>query len=124
MPSERPEGSSSDPTLPAHIGDRYRVVRELGRGGMAAVFECVDDVTGKALAVKRLHPERAGDEHLLRLFELEFHTLAQLAHPRIVAVYDYENSRDGAFYSMELLAGDDLRQPSTQDWRSVCKLLC
>jgi hypothetical protein len=107
--------------LPERIGQRYRVVRALGRGGMASVYEAIDEVTGKRLAVKQLH---ASDAHLARLFELEFHTLTQLAHPRVVAVYDYHNHGDGACYSMELLDGGDLREQQALPWREICALLC
>ncbi|HEY2736520.1 MAG TPA: protein kinase, partial [Polyangiales bacterium] len=107
--------------LPERIGQRYRVVRALGRGGMACVYEAIDDVTGKRLALKQL---RATDGHMARLFELEFHTLTQLAHPRVVAVYDYHNQGDGACYSMELLDGGDLREQQALSWREICALLC
>ncbi|HKP62758.1 MAG TPA: protein kinase [Polyangiales bacterium] len=110
--------------LPERIGQRYRVVRLLGRGGMASVYEVIDEVTGKHLAVKQLHAHRAAaDGHLARLFEREFHTLTQLAHPRVVAVYDYQNQSEGACYSMELLDGGDLREQQTLPWREVCSLL-
>jgi hypothetical protein len=111
--------------LPERIGQRYRVVRELGRGGMASVYEVLEEATGKRLAVKQLHAHRtAEDEHLVRLFELEFHTLTQLAHPRVVAVYDYQKHNDGASYSMELLDGGDLREHQPLAWKLVCALLC
>jgi Protein kinase domain/AAA ATPase domain len=110
---------------PSQIGDRYRVVRTLGHGGMASVYECVDEATGKHLAIKQLHAHRAGgDGHIARLFELEFHTLTQLAHPRVVSVYDYQKRADGAFYTMELLDGDDLRGQHSLPWKVVCSLLC
>jgi hypothetical protein len=107
--------------LPERVGQRYRVVRALGRGGMASVYEVIDEATGKRLALKQL---RAGDAHQARLFELEFHTLTQLAHPRVVAVYDYHNQGDGACYSMELLDGGDLREQQALSWREICALLC
>jgi hypothetical protein len=119
-------GTVEEPAeLPERIGQRYRVVRALGRGGMASVYEVVEEATGRRLAVKQLHAHRAAaNAHLARLFELEFHTLTQLAHPRVVAVYDYQNHGDGACYSMELLDGGDLREQQALPWRDVCALLC
>src|SRR4051794_22838533 len=88
-------------TLPERIGPRYRVLSGLGRGGMACVYEVLEEATGRRLAVKQLHAHRALDDgHLTRLFELEFHTLTQLAHPRVVAVYDYQGLSEGPCYSM------------------------
>jgi hypothetical protein len=111
--------------LPAMIGERYRVVRLVGRGGMALVYEAVDEATGKHLAVKQFSPRHGvGDGQMARLFASEFHTLTQLAHPRVVAVYDYQTAPEGAFYTMELLDGGDLREEKTLPWQVVCALLC
>jgi tetratricopeptide (TPR) repeat protein len=111
--------------LPAMIGERYRVVRLVGRGGMALVYEAVDEATGKHLAVKQFSPRHGvGDGQMARLFASEFHTLTQLAHPRVVAVYDYQTAPEGAFYTMELLDGGDLREEKALPWQVVCALLC
>lgn len=64
--------------ITTYLGERYRIARVLGRGGMASVYEAVDEATGRRVAVKRLHPHRAtGDGQMARLFEMEFHTLSQ-----------------------------------------------
>jgi hypothetical protein len=111
--------------LPERIGPRYRVLSGLGRGGMACVYEVLEEATGRRLAVKQLHAHRALDDgHLTRLFELEFHTLTQLAHPRVVAVYDYQGLSEGPCYSMELLDGGDLQEQGVLPWRQVCALFC
>jgi tRNA A-37 threonylcarbamoyl transferase component Bud32 len=127
--AKAPEGrtAAQEPpaALPGRIGQRYRVLSELGRGGMASVYEVLEEATGRRLAVKQLHAHRALDDgHLARLFELEFHTLTQLAHPRVVAVYDYQGLTEGACYSMELLDGGDLQEQGALPWRQVCALLC
>jgi hypothetical protein len=116
---------TDEASQPAVIGERYRVVRALGRGGMASVYEAVDEATGRRVAVKQfLFCRSDGDGQMARLFEMEFHILAQLAHPRIVAVYDYQKLTRGAFYTMELLDGDDLREQQILPWKVVCALLC
>ena len=56
----------------------------IGRGGMGDVYRVRDEVTGRELALKRLRRERGGRGRSLALFEREFHTLAQLAHPCII----------------------------------------
>lgn len=108
--------------LPERLSERYRVIRELGRGGHATVYEAIDEVTGQRLAIKQLHARHAtGDTQVARLFELEFHTLRQLAHPRVVAVYDFHGP--AACYTMELLDGEDLREQEPMPWRAVCALM-
>ncbi|HKP58030.1 MAG TPA: serine/threonine-protein kinase [Polyangiales bacterium] len=111
-------------STPALIGERYHVEKLLGRGGMAAVFQVRDAVSGRVLALKRLLDALAGDGQVARLFEQEFWTLSQLVHPRIIEVYDYQTDEHGPFYTMELLSGGDLRRRSPIGWREVCRLLC
>ncbi len=125
MADRTPRALNEPPAaLPERIGPRYRVLGELGRGGMASVYEVLEEATGRRLAVKQLHAHRAlEDSHLARLFELEFHTLTQLAHPRVVAVFDYQGLSEGACYSMELLDGGDLQEGGVLPWRQVCALL-
>ena len=107
------------------IGDRYQIVRKLGRGGMAAVYEVCDRVTGACVALKRL--ELAGPaqrlDHVAELFEREFVIMSRLAHPRIVEVYDYGHDRDRPFYTLELLDGGDLHQMAPVPWRQACTIL-
>jgi tetratricopeptide (TPR) repeat protein len=104
------------------IDGRYRVLEVLGEGGMGTVYRVHDERTGKELALKRLL-SRGTDDLVARLFEREFHTLSELAHPRIIAVYDYGVDASGAFYTMELLEGQDLRALGKIDWRKACALL-
>src|SRR5882672_7683007 len=76
---------------PEQIGGRYRVIKTLGRGGMAGVHLVEDGSTGRMLALKRLvtDPSHRHYSEMAALFEREFHTLVQLSHPRIVEVYDF-----------------------------------
>src|SRR5215471_7184337 len=106
------------------VGGRYHLVRELGRGGVASVHEARDAVSGRRIALKRIlaRGETLDDRRALELFEREFHTLAQLVHPRIVEVYDYALDDAGPFYTMELLDGGDLQQLVPIDWRRACSI--
>jgi tetratricopeptide (TPR) repeat protein len=96
----------------------------IGQGGMATVYEVVDQHSGRRLALKRLHrledPRR--QRRGLQLFEREFHTLAHLAHPRVVEVYDYGVDELGPYYTMELLDGGDLHRLAPAPWRQACAL--
>jgi hypothetical protein len=106
------------------LAGRYECIRELGGGGMAVVYEVLDRVSGRRLAFKRLHigmlQER--QKRARALFEREFHTLAQLAHPRIVEVYDFGIDDAGPYYTMELLDGGDLQQLAPVDPARLCAI--
>lgn len=106
-----------------YIADRYRIEEQLGRGGMAAVYRVFDEATHKESALKLLNKDASESGHLSSLFEREFHTLAQLAHPRIIEVYDFGVDTQGAYYTMELLDGADLRTLAPLDWKQACALL-
>src|SRR5204862_6486532 len=108
----------------ATIGGRYRVLAEIGRGGMAIVYRVQDTRSGALFArkrgVARDHKRRARRQALLAR---EYHTLCQLAHPRIIEVYDYGVDGDGPYYVMELLDGSDLGASGKVPFREACALL-
>jgi hypothetical protein len=110
---------------PVHlIGGRYRVERILGQGGMAVVYEALDTSTGQRRAIKCLvaSDDPRKQQRSTELFEREFHVLSQLAHPRIVSVFDYGVEGTTPHYTMELLDGGDLQQLAPIEWRKACKL--
>src|SRR5262245_7750478 len=108
--------------VPERIGERYAVSALLGRGGMAQVYRAVDTASAREVALKQLLlPDDATTRaDLAALFEREFHTLAQLSHPRVIEVYDYGVTPTGPYYTMELLDGGDLRERSPMPWREAC----
>jgi len=116
---QRPESTQKLNT----IADRYRVIDRLGRGGIAEVYRVVDEATDKHVALKILLQEASQKPHLAGSVEREIHTLAQLAHPRVIEVYDYGLHLDRAYYTMELLDGSDLRKLAPIEWRKACGLL-
>ncbi|HEY6558467.1 MAG TPA: protein kinase [Polyangiaceae bacterium] len=99
------------------------MLRLLGTGGMACVYEVVDDERNTTVALKRLLPESARDRRATLLFRREYATLTQLVHPFIVRAYDYGVDGDLPYYTMELLSGDDLRALAPLPWQSACSLL-
>ena len=106
------------------VAGRYQIEEMLGRGGMAAVYRVRDLRTGNAIALKRGYardPLRAQSRRAV--LEREYHTLAQLAHPRIIEVFDYGVDERGPYYTMELLGGGDLSGRGAWPWKEVCALL-
>ncbi|MBV9544356.1 MAG: protein kinase, partial [Chloroflexi bacterium] len=94
------------------LGGRYRLLREVARGGMAAVWEAHDTVLDRPVAVKVLHPQFADEPEFLERFRREARAAASLSHPNIVPIFDV--GEDAAsrtpFIVMELVRGENLKQ--------------
>ncbi|HVH42264.1 MAG TPA: serine/threonine-protein kinase, partial [Labilithrix sp.] len=88
---------------------KYRVAREIGRGGMAAVYEAEQLSLGKKVAVKVLASELAASTIVIERFFREARAAASVRSPYIVDVYDSGRLDDGRpFITMELLEGESL----------------
>jgi eukaryotic-like serine/threonine-protein kinase len=90
----------------AILSRRFRLMQELGRGGMGAVYaaEMVD--TGQLVAVKIIHPHFIGDIQVLQRFLEEGRTCMRLDHPNILRVHECNTAEDGSSYLvMDLLEG-------------------
>jgi len=93
------------------LQDRYRIVRQLGAGGMGAVYEAIDERLQVTVAIKETF---AVDERLRRQFEREARLLAQLNHPALPRVSDYFTEDGRVFLVMQFIGGDDLAQVISQ----------
>ena len=121
MRSERVEGFRTGELVAGGL----RVEALLGQGGTGAVYRVKDERSGRKLALKQLQPPVDERRALVTpQFEREYHTLAQLAHPRIIEVHDYGFEHGSAYYTMELLDGDDLHERGKLPWQKACALLC
>ncbi|HEX6730768.1 MAG TPA: protein kinase [Pyrinomonadaceae bacterium] len=89
---------------------RYRIVRQLGQGGMGAVYEAIDERLDTTVALKET---LFTDERLRRQFEREARLLARLHHPALPRVSDHFSEVDGQFLVMQYIAGDDLAEMMT-----------
>jgi tRNA A-37 threonylcarbamoyl transferase component Bud32 len=105
------------------VAGRYRIEGELARGGMAVVYRAHDEVEGRDVVLKRLRPELRDRSDVAQLFQREYHTLAQIRHPRIIEVYEYGVDQGGPYYTMELLDGQDLRELAPVPWADACVYL-
>jgi eukaryotic-like serine/threonine-protein kinase len=92
------------------LGGRYRLDRELARGGMATVWIAEDPLLSRRVAVKLLLPELAVDDALRVRFRNEAIAAAKLTHPGIVATYDTGDDDGTAYIVMELVEGKTLRR--------------
>ena len=84
---------------------RYRIVRQLGQGGMGAVYEAVDERLDTTVALKET---LFADERLRKQFEREARLLARMHHPALPRVSDHFSESEGQFLVMQFIAGEDL----------------
>ncbi|HEX4382416.1 MAG TPA: serine/threonine-protein kinase [Myxococcales bacterium] len=88
------------------LASRYRLMREIGAGGMGTVWEAVDEQLQRMVAVKILHPDVALGPQSIERFQREALILAKLRHPGTVHIYEMSHARPGPiFIAMELLEG-------------------
>ena len=97
----------ADPATAQPLGD-FRLVREIGRGGMGVVYEAVQLSLGRRVAVKVLPLAAAFDQRHLQRFRNEAQAAAQLHHTNIVPVYAVGCERGVHFYAMQLIEGRSL----------------
>src|SRR6476619_6913511 len=93
------------------LQERYRIVRQLGQGGMGAVYEAVDERLDTIVALKET---LFTDEKLRKQFEREARLLARLHHPALPRVSDHFNEGEGQFLVMQYIPGDDLSEMMAQ----------
>jgi WD40 repeat protein/serine/threonine protein kinase len=99
--------SAADLTPEGPLGD-FRLVREIGRGGMGVVYEAVQISLGRRVALKVLPFAAALDARQLQRFKNEAHAAAQLQHQNIVPVYGVGCERGVHYYAMQLIDGQTL----------------
>jgi tetratricopeptide (TPR) repeat protein len=107
-PRAAPEASGA-PLAASARSDRYRIQRELGRGGMGVVYLARDTVLDREVAYKVLPEGLRGNANALRSFLREAKAAAQLNHPHIVTVYDAGESEQGFYLAMEYVDGTTLK---------------
>src|SRR3954468_22813692 len=94
--------------LQAAVGDQYRIVRELGGGGMSRVFLAQEVRLGRQVVLKLLPPETGATVNVER-FEREIQLAARLQHPHIVPLLTAGSSGDLLYYVMPFISGESLR---------------
>jgi serine/threonine-protein kinase len=115
---ERPSAPEESPYLAGEvIGDRYRLVREIGRGGMGVVWVAHSLVLGVDVALKLIRASIAGPALSSRMAR-EAHAAARLGHPALVRVFDFGwTGRGDPFLVMELVQGETLSALLDRDAR-------
>jgi eukaryotic-like serine/threonine-protein kinase len=107
-------GPSDQDSAPVQSFGQYTLVRKLGEGGMGVVYEARHALLRRPTALKLLRKQAADEDpeasrEAVQRFEREVQLTSQLRHPNTIAIYDYGQNEEGAFYyAMEYIDGIDL----------------
>jgi serine/threonine protein kinase len=91
------------------IGGRYEILELVGQGGMSAVYKARDPNLQRVVAIKLIHGFLASDPNFKLRFKEEARAVAQLRHPNIVQVYDYNIDGDTSYMVQEFVPGETLQ---------------
>ena len=108
--------SSLSICLPMQIGN-FKLVEEIGRGGMAVVYRAIHTKLAREFAVKVMSKEIADSRRRIERFQLEAQVIAKLHHPAIVPLFDFGSQDNLYFIAMRLIEGLTFNQILTQ-WQS------
>jgi TolB-like protein/Flp pilus assembly protein TadD/tRNA A-37 threonylcarbamoyl transferase component Bud32 len=100
--------------LQTALAGRYRIEREVGRGGMATVYLAEDLKHGRRVALKVLRPELSSSLGAER-FQREIATASRLQHPHILALHDSGEAAGLLYYAMPYVEGESLRSRLTRE---------
>ena len=106
----RPGDESDESRLRWATADDYEVMSPLGRGTFGSVWRVRDLSLGREVALKMLHPDIARMPSVVARFQREARLAAQLAHPAIVPIYDWDGRGEVSWYTMELAEGGSVAQ--------------
>src|SRR4051794_26420750 len=107
---------AAEPSLPDRLGD-FRIVRELGRGGMGVVFEAVQESLGRRVALKVLARHAQLDSTRRERFVREAQAAAKLHHTNVVPVFGVGEQDGLPYYVMQLIPGHGLHAV-VRRWRA------
>jgi len=103
----------------------YRIVEQIGAGGMGVVYRAHDERLDREVAIKVIHEAVAQDADRLARFEREAKAVAKLDHPNILAIHDFGTDQGVTYAITELLDGQSLRQcvpASGMSWQKVVEM--
>lgn len=91
------------------LSNRYVIEELLGQGGMSAVYKATDPNLKRVVAIKMIHTHLSNDPDFVKRFEEEATAVAQLRHPNIIQVYDFNRDDDVYYMVLEFVPGETLQ---------------
>ena len=101
----------------------YRIIEQLGQGGMATVFKAYHPNLDRYVAIKVLHPAFKQDPQFLERFQREARVVAKLDHPNIVPVFDYADHNGQSYLVMKFIEGETLKSVLDRQWPAKEQIL-
>src|SRR5512147_337824 len=87
----------------------YRLLEQLGQGGMETVFKAYHAALDRYVAIKALHPAFTAEPNFLERFQREARVVAKLEHPNIVPIYDFSEHEGRPYLVMKFIEGETLK---------------
>jgi eukaryotic-like serine/threonine-protein kinase len=121
-------GAGDDPYIGTTLNGRFTIEKKLGEGGFGAVYNGVQLLTGRKVAIKLLHPEMTRDQNVVARFRREGQVLCSLRDAHTITTYDFDQTADGTlFIAMELLEGRSLHDIFHDEapiaWQRMLKIM-
>ncbi len=122
------DGGRPDPLIGRTVGGAYLLQELIGVGGMGRVYRAEQNMLGRTVAVKVIHPHLLGDDQTVARFYNEARAASRLNHPASVSIIDFGRTEDGIlFLVMEHLAGKDLAHVLAEEgplpFTRICRIL-
>jgi len=91
------------------FASRYRIIEEIGRGGMGRIYKAEDLELGTVVALKAIRPEYLDDDRMIRRFKKEILLAREVSHPNVVRIHDFGEAEGVKFITMQYVDGENLR---------------
>jgi serine/threonine protein kinase/tetratricopeptide (TPR) repeat protein len=108
------ETSEKELITEATLSGRYRIIKELGKGGMGKVYKAVDTEINEEIALKLLKPEIVAEDKVIERFRNELKIARKISHKNVCRMYHLEKDENTTFITMEYVEGEDLKSSIEQ----------
>jgi len=109
-PTETLESPKEELTTGSTFAGRYKIIEELGKGGMGNVYKVLDTKLKEKVALKLIKPEIASDKKTIERFSNELKVARKIAHRNVCKMYDLGEEKGSHYITMEFVPGEDLKR--------------
>ena len=110
IPTKTLDTSLPDLSTGSILADRYKIIEEIGSGGMGKVYKVFDKEVKEKIALKLIMPEIASNKKVIERFRNELKMARKIAHRNVYRMYDLEKEENMYVITMEYMPGEDLKK--------------